>query len=56
MAKPTAKLSDKVINTLLTEGLVSNAALRELPEMMIGAHKHDSSEANPPEKMNEMCT
>ena len=56
MAKPTAKLSDKVINTLLTEGLKSAAARRELPEMMIGAHKHDSSEANPPANMNKMCT
>ena len=56
MKNPTAKLSDKVINSLLSEGLSSKAALASMPEMMIAAHKHNSHEANPPAKMNSMCT
>ena len=56
MAKPTAKLSDAMINALMTEGLIDSSARVKSPEVMMAAHKHLSHEADPPAKMNAMCT
>ena len=56
MARPTAKLSDAMINALMTEGLSGSSARAKLPEIMMSAHKHASAEADPPAKMKAMCT
>ena len=56
MARPTAKLSDAMINVLMTEGLSGSSARAKSPEIMMAAHKHVSAEADPPAKMNAMCT
>jgi len=52
MASPTAKLSDKMINGLLNENL-PHSAISSSPEVLLAAHYHDSSHANPPANMNQ---
>ena len=56
MKNPTAKLSDAMINSLLSDGLSSPADLSQLPEMMIGVHSHNAGQADPPAMMSSPCT
>merc|ERR1719198_721817 len=53
MQSPTAKLSDSMINAVLTEGLSDNKRANS-PEMMMAAHKHSSTWVDPPASMSTM--